>query len=107
MPRRVARNQSRPTPSPPAGRRNFPAAIPLSEDDKARHLVRGLWPGRIGRRCAAVDRTFKSEIDAKLFTMQILAKGWTASAGTLAPDQPKRVVSASQIERWADPALSE
>ena len=52
-------------------------------------------------------RTFRSEIDAKLFTMQILAKGWTASAGTLAPDQPKRVVSASQIERWADPALSE
>lgn len=52
-------------------------------------------------------RTFKSEIDAKLFTMQILAKGWTASAGTLAADQPKRVIGASQIEHWADPALSE
>jgi hypothetical protein len=24
-------------------------------------------------------RTFKSEVDAKLFAMQILAKGWTAS----------------------------
>jgi hypothetical protein len=50
-------------------------------------------------------RTFKSEIDAKLFAMQILAKGWTASAGTLGPDQPKRIVGASEIERWADPGL--
>ncbi|MGQ0681408.1 hypothetical protein [Bradyrhizobium sp.] len=53
---------------------------------------------------ARSTRTFKSEIDAKLFAMQILAKGWTASAGTLSPYQPKRVVAASQIERWADPA---
>ncbi|HKS19940.1 MAG TPA: hypothetical protein VJS63_12110 [Bradyrhizobium sp.] len=52
-------------------------------------------------------RTFKSEIDAKLFTMQILAKGWTASAGTLAPGQSQRVVGVSQIERWADPAPGE
>jgi hypothetical protein len=47
-------------------------------------------------------RTFKSEIDAKLFAMQILAKGWSASAGTLNPYQPKQVIAASQIERWAD-----
>jgi hypothetical protein len=50
-------------------------------------------------------RTFKSEIDAKLFAMQILAKGWSASAGTLNPHQPKRIVASSQIERWADPEL--
>jgi len=37
--------------------------------------------------------------------MQILAKGWTASAGTLNPHQPKQVVGASQIEHWADPVL--
>jgi hypothetical protein len=49
-------------------------------------------------------RTFKSEIDAKLFAMQILAKGWRASAGTLNPHQPKRVIAASQIEHWVDPA---
>jgi hypothetical protein len=48
-------------------------------------------------------RTFKSEVDAKLFAMQILSKGWTASAGTLNPHQPKQVVGPSQIERWADP----
>ncbi|MEH2564003.1 hypothetical protein [Bradyrhizobium sp. AZCC 2289] len=50
-------------------------------------------------------RTFKSEVDAKLFAMQILAKGWTASAGTLNPHQPRRIVGASQIEEWADPGL--
>ncbi len=47
---------------------------------------------------------FKSEVDAKLFAMQILAKGWSVSAGTLNPHQPKQVVGSSQIERWADPA---
>jgi hypothetical protein len=46
-------------------------------------------------------RTFKSEIDAKLFAMQIVAKGWKATAGTLNPHQPKRVVGPSEFERWA------
>ena len=50
-----------------------------------------------------LTRTFKTEVDAKLFAMQILAKGWTASAGTLNPHQPKQIVGPSQIERWADP----
>jgi hypothetical protein len=50
-------------------------------------------------------RTFKSVVDAKLFAMQILAKRWTATAGTLNPHQPKTVVGASQVERWADPGL--
>jgi len=50
-------------------------------------------------------RTFRSEVDAKLFAMQILAKGWSASAGTLNPHQTKQFVAASQIECWADPGL--
>lgn len=54
---------------------------------------------------ARSTRTFKNEVDAKLFAMQILAKGWSASAGTLNPHQPKQVVGPSQIERWADPGL--
>jgi hypothetical protein len=54
---------------------------------------------------ARSTRTFKSEVDAKLFAMQILSKGWTASAGTLNPHQPKQIVAPSQIERWADPGL--
>ena len=53
---------------------------------------------------ARSTRTFKSEVDAKLFAMQIIAMGWAASAGTLNPYQPKRVIASSQIERWADPA---
>ena len=51
-------------------------------------------------------RTFRSEIDAKLFAMQILAKGWTATAGTLNPHQPKRVVGPAEVGRWADPEMS-
>jgi hypothetical protein len=47
-------------------------------------------------------RTFKTETDAKLFAVQILAKGWTANAGTLNPHQPKQTIAASQIEDWAD-----
>jgi hypothetical protein len=51
-------------------------------------------------------RTFRSELDAKLFAMQILAKGWSASAGTLHPHQPKQVIGPSQIEKWADPRVN-
>jgi hypothetical protein len=54
---------------------------------------------------ARSTRTFKSEIDAKLFAIQILSKGWIASAGTLNPHQPKQVVGPAQIESWADPGL--
>jgi hypothetical protein len=54
---------------------------------------------------ARSTRTFKSEIDAKLFAMQILAKGWSASAGTLNPHQPKQIVGPAQMEHWADPGL--
>ena len=63
----------------------------VKPDDRATSAVRS-------------TRTFKSEVDAKLFAMQILAKGWSVSAGTLNPHQPKQVVGSSQIERWADPA---
>jgi hypothetical protein len=52
-------------------------------------------------------RTFKSETEAKLFALQILAKGWSANAGTLNPHQPKRTIAASQIEDWANPALGD
>jgi hypothetical protein len=50
-------------------------------------------------------RTFKSEVDAKLFALQIVAKGWSASAGTLNPHHPKQVIGASEIERWATPRV--
>ena len=61
----------------------------VKSDDRAASTVRS-------------TRTFKTETDAKLFAMQILAKGWTASAGTLNPYQPKQVVAPSAIAQWAD-----
>jgi hypothetical protein len=64
----------------------------VKTDDRAASAVRS-------------TRTFKSEVDAKLFAVQILARGWSASAGTLNPYQPKQMVGASGIERWADPGL--
>src|ERR1700722_20185506 len=50
-------------------------------------------------------RTFKSEADAKLFAMQILAKGWTARAGTLNPHKPRQVGAASQAGSSPAPGL--
>lgn len=47
-------------------------------------------------------RTFKSEVDARLFATQIVAKGLSATAGTLNPHQPRKLVGPAQIERWAD-----
>ena len=64
-----------------------------------------LKPADGGFGAVRSTRTFKSEIDAKLFALQILAKGWSASAGTLNSHQPKQIVAPSQIERWADPGL--
>ena len=60
----------------------------IKSDDRATVVVRS-------------TRTFKTETDARLFTIQILAKGWSANAGTLNPHQPKRTIAASQIEDWA------
>jgi hypothetical protein len=68
----------------------FGADKAVKTDDRATGAVRS-------------TRTFKTEVDAKLFAMQILSRGWTASAGTLNPHQPKQIVAPSQIERWADP----
>ena len=53
----------------------------------------------------AAVTAFKTEADAKTFALEILAKGWSATAGTLNPHQPKRVIGASQIEDWAAPHL--
>jgi hypothetical protein len=66
----------------------------VKSDDRASGTVRS-------------TKTFKSETDAKLFALQILAKGWSANAGTLNPHQPKRIVASSQIEHWADPAMGD
>jgi hypothetical protein len=50
-------------------------------------------------------RTFKTETDAKLFALQVLAKGASVNAGTLNPHQPRRSIPTSEIESWADPTF--
>lgn len=60
----------------------------LKSDDRAVGSVRS-------------TRTFKTEADAKAFAREVVAKGWSATAGTLNPYQPKQVIGASQIEDWA------
>ncbi len=62
----------------------------LKSDDRSTGVVRS-------------TRTFKTEADAKAFAREVVAKGWSATAGTLNPHQPKQVIGASQIETWAAP----
>jgi hypothetical protein len=64
----------------------------LKSDDRATGVVRS-------------TRTFKTEAEAKAFASEVLAKGWSATAGTLNPYQPKRIIGAAQIEGWIDPTL--
>jgi len=63
----------------------------IKSDDRATGTIRS-------------TRTFKTEADAKLFALQVLAKGWSVNAGTLNPHQPRRSIPASAIESWADPS---
>ena len=52
---------------------------------------------------ARTTKTFKSEDEAKKFALEIIAKGYTASAGTLNPHQPRQTVASTKIEQWANP----
>ena len=54
------------------------------------------------RRVARATRKFRAEADAKLFAEEIVAKGWSAIAGTLNPYTPKKMVSSQQILDWID-----
>ena len=49
------------------------------------------------------SRNFKNEIDAKLFTQQMLAKGWRVSAGTLEAVEPSTTIPPNSIMQWAAP----
>jgi hypothetical protein len=49
------------------------------------------------------SRKFKSEIDAKLFAEQMLAKGWRVGAGTLDTVEPSTTIPPAAISQWAAP----
>lgn len=52
------------------------------------------------RRFARATRKFKAEADAKQFAQEMIAKGWSAIAGTLNPYTPKKTVASTQILDW-------
>jgi hypothetical protein len=52
------------------------------------------------RRCVRATRKFKAEDEARQFANEIVAKGWSAIAGTLNPHTPKRTVASTQILDW-------
>jgi hypothetical protein len=51
-------------------------------------------------RSARTTRKFKTEAEAKKFAQEIIAKGWSAIAGTLNPYQPKRTIASTEILDW-------
>ena len=52
------------------------------------------------RRCVRATRKFKAEAEARKFANEIVAKGWSAIAGTLNPHTPKKTVASTQILDW-------
>jgi len=52
------------------------------------------------RRCVRSTRKFKTEAEAKKFAQDIIAKGWSAIAGTLNPYQPKKTIASTEILDW-------
>ena len=52
------------------------------------------------RKYARATRSFKTEADAKSFAREIVENGWTASAGTLNPHLPKKIVSPDRVLDW-------
>jgi hypothetical protein len=51
---------------------------------------------------ARATRKFKAEAEARQFAQEIIAKGWTAIAGTLNPHKPKKMVASTQILDWIE-----
>ena len=52
------------------------------------------------RRLVRATRKFKAEAEAKQFAQEIVAKGWSAIAGTINPYTPKKLISSTQILDW-------
>jgi len=47
-------------------------------------------------------KTFPTESEAKEFAKAKLAEGMKVTAGTLIPHLPRRIIAASDINRWID-----
>jgi hypothetical protein len=52
------------------------------------------------RGVVRATRKFKAEADARQFAQEIIAKGWSAIAGTLNPHTPKKTIASTRILDW-------
>jgi hypothetical protein len=48
------------------------------------------------------SKSFSTEAEAKLFARAMLSDGLKVMAGTMNPHLPRRVIVASEIERWIE-----
>jgi hypothetical protein len=48
------------------------------------------------------SKSFLTEIEAKQFARAMLSEGFKVMAGTMNPHLPRRLVVASEIERWIE-----
>jgi hypothetical protein len=46
------------------------------------------------------SKSFPTEIEAKQFARAMLSEGFKVIAGTMNPHLPRRLIAASEIERW-------
>jgi hypothetical protein len=56
-----------------------------------------------GRKNYRKTETFRTEKEAKVFALKLLADGIAPSAGTINPHAPKRTIAASDVPTWARP----
>ena len=49
-----------------------------------------------------LSKSFPTENEAKQFAREMLSKGLKVIVGTMIPHMPRRLIVASEIERWID-----
>jgi hypothetical protein len=63
----------------------------------------GQWRPNSSRAPAPrLSKSFPTENEAKHYAREMLSKGSKVIAGTMTPHRPRRLIVASEIERWID-----
>jgi hypothetical protein len=55
----------------------------------------------VGRKFNRTTETFRTEKEAKVYALKLLADGIAPSAGTLNPHAPKRSIAPADVPTWA------
>jgi hypothetical protein len=58
-------------------------------------------PGLLRAPAPRQSKSFPTEIEAKQFARAMLSEGFKVMAGTMIPYLPRRLIVASEIERWS------